>query len=182
MSPGRPRGGSCLRGLRGCRLHLRGRAPGDPSGEHVRARLSSRSRRRYRHAHPEPCPPYLSAGWEARRSRTSSTHRAGGGGGTGLISCSPSPGRGRSGAEARPPCRPRRSGQARRAARPGEAEEVELDDTTLVDKVESIVFRKHDLPRARSTSTRRTASSSCGARSKTRSLVDALEARGARAA
>jgi osmotically-inducible protein OsmY len=40
------------------------------------------------------------------------------------------------------------AGTAKRAAhairRP---EEVELDDTTLVDKVESIVFRKHDLPK-----------------------------------
>jgi hypothetical protein len=40
------------------------------------------------------------------------------------------------------------AGTARRAAhalrRP---EDVELDDTTLVDKVESIVFRKHDVPK-----------------------------------
>jgi BON domain len=40
------------------------------------------------------------------------------------------------------------AGTARRAAhalrRPGD---VELDDTTLVDKVESIVFRKHDVPK-----------------------------------
>ena len=39
------------------------------------------------------------------------------------------------------------AGQARRAAhaiRP--SAEVELDDATLVDKVESIVFRNHDLP------------------------------------
>jgi osmotically-inducible protein OsmY len=40
------------------------------------------------------------------------------------------------------------AGTAKRAAhafrRP---EEAELDDTTLVDKVESIVFRKHDLPK-----------------------------------
>jgi osmotically-inducible protein OsmY len=40
------------------------------------------------------------------------------------------------------------SGTAKRAAhairRPAD---VELDDTTLVDKVESIVFRKHDLPK-----------------------------------
>ena len=40
------------------------------------------------------------------------------------------------------------TGTAKRAAhavrRP---EDVELDDTTLVDKVESIVFRKHDLPK-----------------------------------
>jgi len=40
------------------------------------------------------------------------------------------------------------AGQARRAAhaiRP--SAEVELDDATLVDKVESIVFRNHDLPK-----------------------------------
>jgi osmotically-inducible protein OsmY len=40
------------------------------------------------------------------------------------------------------------AGQARRAAhalRP--PTEVELDDATLVDKVESIVFRNHDLPK-----------------------------------
>jgi osmotically-inducible protein OsmY len=40
------------------------------------------------------------------------------------------------------------AGQTRRAAhaiRP--SAEVELDDATLVDKVESIVFRKHDLPK-----------------------------------
>ena len=40
------------------------------------------------------------------------------------------------------------AGQARRAAhaiRP--SNEVELDDATLVDKVESIVFRTHDLPK-----------------------------------
>ena len=40
------------------------------------------------------------------------------------------------------------AGTARRAAhavRP--PEEVELDDATLVDKVESIVFRDHDLPK-----------------------------------
>ena len=40
------------------------------------------------------------------------------------------------------------AGQARRAAhaiRP--SAEVDLDDATLVDKVESIVFRKHDLPK-----------------------------------
>jgi osmotically-inducible protein OsmY len=40
------------------------------------------------------------------------------------------------------------AGTARRAAhalrRP---EDVELDDATLVDKVESIVFRKHDVPK-----------------------------------
>ncbi len=40
------------------------------------------------------------------------------------------------------------AGTAKRAAhavrRPAD---VELDDTTLVDKVESIVFRKHDLPK-----------------------------------
>ena len=40
------------------------------------------------------------------------------------------------------------AGQARRAAHAlRKPEEVELDDTTLVDKVESIVFRKHDLPK-----------------------------------
>ena len=40
------------------------------------------------------------------------------------------------------------AGQARRAAhaiRP--SAEVELDDATLVDKVESIVFRNHDVPK-----------------------------------
>jgi len=40
------------------------------------------------------------------------------------------------------------AGQARRAAhaiRP--SAEVELDDATLVDKVESIIFRNHDLPK-----------------------------------
>jgi hypothetical protein len=40
------------------------------------------------------------------------------------------------------------AGQARRAAhaiRP--STEIELDDATLVDKVESIVFRNHDLPK-----------------------------------
>ena len=40
------------------------------------------------------------------------------------------------------------TGQARRAAHAlRKPENVELDDTTLVDKVESIVFRKHDLPK-----------------------------------
>ena len=40
------------------------------------------------------------------------------------------------------------AGQARRAAHAlRKREEVELDDTTLVDKVESIVFRKHDVPK-----------------------------------
>ena len=40
------------------------------------------------------------------------------------------------------------AGQARRAAHAlRKPEEVELDDTTLVDKVESIVFRKHDVPK-----------------------------------
>ena len=40
------------------------------------------------------------------------------------------------------------AGTARRAAHAlRKPEEVELDDTTLVDKVESIVFRKHDLPK-----------------------------------
>ena len=40
------------------------------------------------------------------------------------------------------------TGQARRAAHAlRKSEEVELDDTTLVDKVESIVFRKHDVPK-----------------------------------
>lgn len=40
------------------------------------------------------------------------------------------------------------AGQARRAAHAlSKPEEVELDDTTLVDKVESIVFRKHDVPK-----------------------------------
>ena len=40
------------------------------------------------------------------------------------------------------------TGHARRAAHAlRKPEEVELDDTTLVDKVESIVFRKHDLPK-----------------------------------
>ena len=38
------------------------------------------------------------------------------------------------------------AGQARRAAHALRSpEDVELDDATLVDKVESIVFRKHDL-------------------------------------
>jgi osmotically-inducible protein OsmY len=40
------------------------------------------------------------------------------------------------------------AGQARRAAHAlRRAEEVDVDDTTLVDKVESIVFRKHDVPK-----------------------------------
>jgi osmotically-inducible protein OsmY len=40
------------------------------------------------------------------------------------------------------------AGQARRAAHAlRKPEEAELDDTTLVDKVESIVFRKHDVPK-----------------------------------
>jgi osmotically-inducible protein OsmY len=40
------------------------------------------------------------------------------------------------------------AGQARRAAHAlRKPESVELDDATLVDKVESIVFRKHDLPK-----------------------------------
>ena len=40
------------------------------------------------------------------------------------------------------------AGQARRAAHAlRKPEDVELDDATLVDKVESIVFRKHDLPK-----------------------------------
>jgi len=40
------------------------------------------------------------------------------------------------------------AGQARRAAHALRSPaEVELDDATLVDKVESIVFRKHDLPK-----------------------------------
>ena len=40
------------------------------------------------------------------------------------------------------------AGQARRATHAlRKREEVELDDTTLVDKVESIVFRKHDVPK-----------------------------------
>jgi osmotically-inducible protein OsmY len=40
------------------------------------------------------------------------------------------------------------AGQARRAAHAlRKPEEVELDDTTLVDKVESIVFRQHDVPK-----------------------------------
>jgi osmotically-inducible protein OsmY len=40
------------------------------------------------------------------------------------------------------------AGQARRAAHAlRKPEEVELDDTTLVDKVESIVFRNHDVPK-----------------------------------
>lgn len=42
------------------------------------------------------------------------------------------------------------AGAARRAVhavRP--SEEIELDDATLVDKVESIVFRDHDLPKGR---------------------------------
>ena len=40
------------------------------------------------------------------------------------------------------------AGQARRAAHAlRKREEVELDDTTLVDNVESIVFRKHDVPK-----------------------------------
>jgi osmotically-inducible protein OsmY len=40
------------------------------------------------------------------------------------------------------------AGQARRAAHALRSpEDVELDDATLVDKVESIVFRKHDLPK-----------------------------------
>jgi osmotically-inducible protein OsmY len=40
------------------------------------------------------------------------------------------------------------AGTAKRAAHAiRRQEEVELDDTTLVDKVESIVFRKHDLPK-----------------------------------
>lgn len=40
------------------------------------------------------------------------------------------------------------AGQARRAAHAlRKPEEVELDDTTLVDKVESIVFRKQDVPK-----------------------------------
>jgi len=40
------------------------------------------------------------------------------------------------------------AGQTRRAAHALRSPaEVELDDATLVDKVESIVFRKHDLPK-----------------------------------
>jgi hypothetical protein len=40
------------------------------------------------------------------------------------------------------------AGTARRAAHAlRRAEDVELDDATLVDKVESIVFRKHDVPK-----------------------------------
>lgn len=40
------------------------------------------------------------------------------------------------------------AGQARRAAHAlRKSQNVELDDATLVDKVESIVFRKHDLPK-----------------------------------
>jgi hyperosmotically inducible periplasmic protein len=40
------------------------------------------------------------------------------------------------------------AGQARRAAQAlRRPEEVDVDDTTLVDKVESIVFRKHDVPK-----------------------------------
>ena len=40
------------------------------------------------------------------------------------------------------------AGTARRAAHAlRRAEDVELDDATLVDKVESIVFRNHDLPK-----------------------------------
>jgi osmotically-inducible protein OsmY len=40
------------------------------------------------------------------------------------------------------------AGTARRAAHAiRRTEHAELDDTTLVDKVESIVFRKHDLPK-----------------------------------
>jgi osmotically-inducible protein OsmY len=40
------------------------------------------------------------------------------------------------------------AGQARRAAHAlRRAEEVDVDDSTLVDKVESIVFRKHDVPK-----------------------------------
>jgi hyperosmotically inducible periplasmic protein len=40
------------------------------------------------------------------------------------------------------------AGTARRAAHAlRTAEDVELDDATLVDKVESIVFRKHDVPK-----------------------------------
>jgi len=40
------------------------------------------------------------------------------------------------------------AGTARRAAHAlRKPEDVELDDATLVDKVESIVFRKHDLPK-----------------------------------
>ena len=40
------------------------------------------------------------------------------------------------------------AGQARRAAHAlRKREDVELDDATLVDKVESIVFRKHDVPK-----------------------------------
>jgi hypothetical protein len=42
------------------------------------------------------------------------------------------------------------AGTARRAAHAlRKPENVELDDATLVDKVESIVFRKHDLPKGR---------------------------------
>ena len=40
------------------------------------------------------------------------------------------------------------AGTARRAAHAvRRSEDVELDDATLVDKVESIVFRKHDVPK-----------------------------------
>jgi hyperosmotically inducible periplasmic protein len=40
------------------------------------------------------------------------------------------------------------AGTARRAAHAiRKPEDVELDDATLVDKVESIVFRKHDVPK-----------------------------------
>ena len=70
------------------------------------------------------------------------------------------------------------AGQARRAARAlRSSAEVDLDDATLVDKVESIVFRKHDLPKGQININAENGVVFLRGRVDRLELVDALEAR-----